>query len=173
MGHHAQPGLVAMLGIPHLEAFISRHGIQAEIISLAVRTLTVTDAAQAVGTVPERIVKSLLFLVDGRPVLAIASGTARVDRRPIAAHFDVGRKRVKLADAKTVEASTGYAVGAVPPFGHREQLLTLIDQRVLQMPQIYAGGGAEDALLRISPDEIMRVTSAVELDMHPTENEKP
>ena len=158
-----------MLGIPDLEAFIESRSIQAEVISLPVRTLTVPDAARAVGTVPERIIKSLLFLVDGRPVLTIASGTARVDRRPIAAHFGVGRKRVKLADAETVQAITGYPVGAVPPFGHQEPLQTLIDPRVLKMSLIYAGGGAEDALLRTSPDEIVRVTSAVELDLHSAE----
>ena len=162
-----------MLGIPHLEAFIARRGIQAEIIPLAVRTLTVADAAEAMGTKPDRIVKSLLFLVDGRPVLAIASGTARVDRRLLAAHFGIGRQQVKLADAKTVAAITGYAVGTVPPFGHREPIHTLIDPGVLQLPQIYAGGGGEDALLCISPDEIMRVTSAVELDLHSPDNEKP
>lgn len=160
---------MAMLGIPDLEAFIARRSIQAEVISLPVRTLTVPEAARAVGTVPERIVKSLLFLVDERPVLAIAGGTARVDRRPIAAHFGVGRKRVKLADAATVQTITGYAVGAVPPFGHHEPLQTLIDPRVLKMPQIYAGGGAEDTLLRISPEEILRVTNAVELDLHSAE----
>jgi prolyl-tRNA editing enzyme YbaK/EbsC (Cys-tRNA(Pro) deacylase) len=155
-----------MLDIPHLEAFMAENGIPGEIVSLPVQTLTVSDAAVAVGTSPERIVKSLLFLVDERPVLAIACGTARVDRRPIAAHFGVGRKRVKLADAETVAAITGYPIGAVPPFGHRQRLHTIIDPRVLQMPSIYAGGGAESALLRVSPGDIVRVTRAVELDLH-------
>jgi prolyl-tRNA editing enzyme YbaK/EbsC (Cys-tRNA(Pro) deacylase) len=160
-----------MLGIPHLEAFINSQSIQAEVIALAMHTPTVVDAARAVGTAPESIVKSLLFLVDGRPVLAIASGTTRVDRHAIAVHFGVGRKRVKLANAGTVLAITGYAIGAVPPFGHHEPLLTLIDPRVMQMPMTYAGGGAVDALLRIDPSEIMRVTNAVELDLHAPQEE--
>lgn len=158
-----------MLGISDLEAFITDQDLEAEVLSLSVRTLTVKDAAQAVGTVPERIVKSLLFLVDDRPVLAIASGTARIDRRPIATHFGVGRKRVKLAGPEAVLTITGYAVGAVPPFGHRQLLETLIDPRVLQMPHIYAGGGAEDALLRVDPKEILRVTNAIEIDLLPND----
>lgn len=162
-----------MLGIPDLEAFIADQGIVAEVISLPVRTLTVTDAAQALGTDPERIVKSLLFLVDDRPVLAIASGTIHIDRRPIAAHFGAGRKRVRLAGPEAVLAITGYAVGAVPPFGHHRALHTLIDPRVLQMSPIYAGGGAEDALLRVDPREILRVTNAIEIDLHPPQDDNP
>ncbi len=160
-----------MLGIPDLEAFIEGQGFRAEVISLPIRTLTVQDAARAVGTDPERIIKSLLFLVDGKPVLAIASGTARIDRRPIAKHFGVGRKRVKLAGPDTVLSITGYTVGAVPPFGHLKPIQTLIDHRVLEMPQIYAGGGAEDALLRIDPQQILRVTSAIRIDLHPQQEQ--
>jgi prolyl-tRNA editing enzyme YbaK/EbsC (Cys-tRNA(Pro) deacylase) len=160
-------GSLDMLGIPDLEAFIANQSLQAEVISLPVRTLTVKDAARAVGTVPERIIKSLLFLVDDQPVLAIASGTGRVDRRPIAAYFGVGRKRVKLADPDTVLAITGYTVGAVPPFGHHQSIQTLIDHRVLELPQIFAGGGAEDALLRVDPQEILQVTNAIRIDLHP------
>ncbi|HEY70369.1 MAG TPA: YbaK/EbsC family protein [Anaerolineae bacterium] len=160
-----------MLNTDDLRTFLTTHDIVAEIISLPVHTLTVIDAAKAVDTSPDRIVKSLLFLVQDQPVLAIASGTGRVDRRQIAAHYGVGRKRVKLADATTVEKVTGYAVGAVPPFGHIQPLATLIDPGVLQMPEIYAGGGAVDALLRISPLEIMRLTNAIKLDLHAAEDE--
>ena len=160
-----------MLGIPDLKAFLASHEVAAEVISLPVHTLTVLDAAKAMGTVPDRIVKSLLFLVSGQPVLAIASGTLRVDRHPIAAQYGLSRKRVKLADPQTVLEITGYAVGAVPPFGHLEQLDTLIDSRVLQMSEIYAGGGAVDTLLRISPLEIVRLTGAIELELHSAADE--
>ncbi|MGD8815328.1 MAG: YbaK/EbsC family protein [Anaerolineales bacterium] len=155
-----------MLNTNDLRTFLAKHDVTAEIITLPVHTLTVMDAAKAVGTTPDRIVKSLLFLVKNQPVLAIASGTDRVDRRPIAIHYGVGRKRVKLADAETVVTTTGYIVGAVPPFGHVQLLPTLIDPGVLQMPEIFAGGGAVDALLRISPQEIMRLTDAIELNLH-------
>jgi prolyl-tRNA editing enzyme YbaK/EbsC (Cys-tRNA(Pro) deacylase) len=160
-----------MLNTDDLKQYLTRHDIAAEIISLPVHTLTVMNAAKAMDTSPDRIVKSLLFIIQNEPVLAIASGTGRVDRRQIASHYGVGRKRVKLADAATVEAVTGYAVGAVPPFGHIQPLPTLIDPRVLQMPEVYAGGGAVDALLRISPLEIMRLTNAIELDLHAAEDE--
>ncbi len=119
----------------------------------------------AVGTSPDNIVKTLLFLVAGEPVMAIACGKDNVDRRSIAAHFGVGRKRVKLADAATVLAITGYPVGAVPPFGLQGQPTTLVDQRVLHRDVVYAGGGGIDTLVRVSPHEIARVTNAIEIDL--------
>ncbi len=154
-----------LLDAEHLRRYIAEQGIAAELIELPVPTPTVQAAAQAVGTTAERIVKSLLFVVRGRPLLAIANGPAHVDKRPLAAHFGVGRKQVRLADAETVLALTGYAIGAMPPFGHRQPLPTLMDQGLFTFDEVYAGGGAIDALLRISPQEILRVTGAHVLDL--------
>jgi prolyl-tRNA editing enzyme YbaK/EbsC (Cys-tRNA(Pro) deacylase) len=122
------------------------------------------------GTTVDRIVKSLLFLVDRadgslQPVLVIATGTSRVDYKLVAAYLGVSRKRVKLADAASVQTFTGYPVGAVPPFGHLSPLQTLIDRRVLAQPEVYAGGGAADALLRIAPAEILRAARAATVDV--------
>lgn len=149
----------------YLVDYMERNAIHGRVIPLSVHTPTVESAARAVGTSPEHIVKSLLFLVGGAPVLAIASGVERVDREAIAAHFNVDGSQVKLADAATVEAITGYAVGAVPPFGHAQQIPTLIDPQVTGQDAVYAGGGDVDALLRISPEEIARATHARELNL--------
>ena len=60
---------------------------------------------------------------------------------------------------------SGFEVGAMPPFAHRGRIPTLLDQRVLEQPVVYAGGGAEDVLLRLSPEDILRVTEAQVLDL--------
>lgn len=143
-----------------LAAVIARQGIAAEIIKLAAHTPTVEAAAQALGVETQVIAKSLLFLVDGRPYLVIGHGVGRIDVKKIADYFAVGRKRVKMADAETVLAITGYVAGAVPPFGHRQPLPTLLDAGVLALPEIYAGGGDINAMLRIAPAELRRVTHA-------------
>jgi Cys-tRNA(Pro) deacylase len=148
-----------------LAQWLEEHAIRAELIKLTVHTPTVEDAARAVEASVERIVKTLLFLVDDKPVVAIACGTGHIDRRTISAHFGVGRKRVKLADGETVMEITGYPVGAVPPFGQRQRLPTLIDSRVMAQSEVYAGGGAIDTLLKVTPKEIVRVTGAIELDL--------
>lgn len=148
-----------------LQAFLQMQDIQAEIVFLPVPTPTVETAALAVGVSVEQIVKSILFLVDDQPVLTIACGTAYVDRHCIAGVFGVGKKRVKLASAQEVLALSGYEVGAMPPFGHCQPLRSLLDRRVLDLPEAYAGGGAENALLHISPQEILRVSQAQVMDL--------
>jgi Cys-tRNA(Pro) deacylase len=154
------------LGVETLEAFIESHGIQARIIRLNVPTPTVEAAADALGTTTDKIVKSLLFLVEGQPVLVITPGTNRVDYRKIARHYGVGRKRVKLADPATVFAMTGYEVGAVPPFGHLRSLDIILERSIFLQEIIFAGGGSEEALLEVRPEEILSVTAATTLDLH-------
>ncbi len=153
------------LGIPELSAFLHNRGIRGEILKLDVPTPTVETAAQAVNARPEQIIKSILFIADDQPVLAIASGLATINRRPIADFYGVGKKRVKLASAQLVLEVSGYEVGAMPPFGHRQPLNTLIDRRLLDLNEAYAGGGAENALLRLDPHDILSVTGASVLDL--------
>ncbi len=154
-----------MLSSTDLQVFLEEHGIRGEIIHLEVPTPTVETAAQAVGARNEQIVKTLLFLINDQPLAAIATGTTPIDRRAIAARYQVGRKRVKLASPETVLAITGYPAGAVPPFGHRTPLPTLIDPRVLTLSEVYAGGGEENALMRLDPQDIVKTTGAQILDL--------
>jgi prolyl-tRNA editing enzyme YbaK/EbsC (Cys-tRNA(Pro) deacylase) len=153
------------MGPADLQAYVDQHGISGEILYLDDRTPTVDIAARAVGTRPEQIAKSILFLIDEQPVLAITCGIAYVERRAIAALYGVGRKRVKLASPDIVLEIAGYEVGAMPPFAHRQPLPTLIDRRVLEQPEVYAGGGAENALVRLFPQDILRVTQARVTDL--------
>jgi prolyl-tRNA editing enzyme YbaK/EbsC (Cys-tRNA(Pro) deacylase) len=158
-----------MLTASDLAHFVEQNAVAAEVIHLPVHTPTVEQAARAVNSSPNRIVKSLLFLVSGKPTLAIACGPSRVDSRAIAAHFGVAHKQVTLADAEAVLTETGYPVGALPPFGHLRPLPTVIDRRVLLQSEVFAGGGSVDALVRVSPGEIVRLTGAVPLDLqHPS-----
>jgi prolyl-tRNA editing enzyme YbaK/EbsC (Cys-tRNA(Pro) deacylase) len=157
--------LMMTLSPADLERFLHANQIPGEIVHLETMTPTVQAAAAAVGVEPDDIVKSILFLVDGRPVLVIACGLGHVDGRALAACFGVGRKRVKLANPETVLRESGYSVGALPPFGHRAHIQTLLDRRVLEGRQVYAGGGSDQALLRISPQTILEVTQAEVLDL--------
>jgi Cys-tRNA(Pro) deacylase len=144
-----------------LEGWIQSQGVDAEVIAFSSETPTVEAAASAVGCSPGQIVKSLLFFVEQRPILAISPGELKVDRRKLAAHFGVGKKRIRLANADEVQDWTGYPVGAVPPFGLRKKIATFMDPAVLDHEMIYAGGGSPDRLLRIAPAELQRITEAV------------
>lgn len=155
----------ANLGVHDLSEYMRAHGISGEILHLDVTTPTVEAAARAVNAAPQQIIKSILFIVDEQPILAIACGTASIGRRAIADLFGVGKKRVKLANPEAVLEISGYEVGAMPPFGHRQPLTTLVDERVLASPELYAGGGADNALVRLNPQEILRATAARVLDL--------
>lgn len=162
-----------MLQPSDLEGYMRRHGISGEILHLEIPTPTVEAAARAVGVEEEQIVKTLLFLINQQPVAAIACGTARIDRRAIATRFGVGRKRVKLASADQVLDLSGYPAGALPPFGHRQPFPTLLDRRVLDHTTVYAGGGAENALVRLAPEDIVRFTQAEVVDLLSPPTERP
>ena len=96
-----------------------------------------------------------------------------IEQRAIAARFGIGRKRVKLAPPETVLAVSGYPVGTVPPFGHKTPIQSLIDLQVLEMDEIYAGGGANNALVRLHPEDILRITHADILDLHNRPEARP
>ncbi len=153
------------LGVDDLWAFLQTRGIAAEIVHLDVPTPTVESAALAVGTEVDQIIKSILFIADEHPVLAIACGLSNIQRRAIADLLAIGKKRVKLATPEMVLEISGFEVGAMPPFGHRQPLNTLVDQRVLDFSDAYAGGGAENVLLHLNPQDILRVTGAKVLDL--------
>ena len=155
----------SLLNPSDLQVYIDQHGLRAQLIVLPVPTPTVEAAAAAVGARAEQIVKSLLFWIESEPIMVVASGPSHVDRRSLATYFKVGRKKVKLVGAEDVMEISGYPVGAVPPFGHHKKLTTLMDVGVLQDGEVYAGGGAEDHLMRVSPEEILQVTGATVLDL--------
>jgi Cys-tRNA(Pro) deacylase len=157
---------MSQLDSNYLNTYIEGLNLGAQLIEIDTPTPTVETAAQAVGTQPEKILKSLLFLIDNKPILVIASGTLPVDRRALAKHFQVGRKRVKLADASTVQAVTGYEVGGVPPIGHLTSLKVIIDEQALKHDLVYGGGGGINSLLAIDPQEIVSCTGAEPINLH-------
>ena len=143
-----------------LEMYLTEHQIDGELIHLNVPTPTVETAAEAVSVSPDQIVKSLLFIINEQPALVIASGLGRIDRRLLASHFGVGRKKTSFADADTVLTLTGYPVGAVPPLGHREKFPVLVDPSVLEHETVYGGGGSDTCLLRLKSQDILNHNEA-------------
>ena len=140
-----------------LKKFIADNDIKAEIVHLEEATLTVADAAEVMGVQPEQIIKTVLFLADGEPVLVIASGLDRIAWKRLADYLGVSRRRLKTGNAEQVQAVTGYAVGAVPPFGHKAKLRTIVEQSVYEQAVVYGGGGEIDALMRLETAVLRRI----------------
>jgi Cys-tRNA(Pro) deacylase len=143
-----------------LQKFIDEYQIQATILPLEEHTPTVSAAARALNVENDQIIKSLVFHIEGEPLLVINNGLARVDRKKLAAYLGVGRKRVKFAAPDYALEITGYIVGSMPPFGHKKKLRTLVDVAVARMDVIYGGGGDINAMMRLTPDELVKVNQA-------------
>lgn len=148
-----------------LAHFIDEHNIDAEIVHLDEETPTVATAADALGVTAEQIIKSVLFLAAGEPLLVVINGLTRIHRKRLAGVLELSRRRVKMADSDQVVSITGYVVGAVPPFGHKTRLRTLLDAGVLAQSVIYGGGGENNALMRLSTEELRRTLRAEVVDI--------
>ena len=140
-----------------LNEFLSTNQIEAEIIFLEEDTRTVAEAAAVLGAVPDQIIKSILFLADGEPVLVINNGLARIAWKQLADYLGVSRRRLKTANETVVLDITGYEVGAVPPFGHKMKLRTVVATAVYDQQIVYGGGGEVQALMKLTTDELKKV----------------
>lgn len=140
-----------------LARFIEKHEIEAELIKLKVDTPTVKAAAEALDVDPGQIIKSLLFLADEEPLLVIACGHSRVDRKGLADYLGLSRRRVKIASPSQLLELTGYSPGGVPPFGHKHRLRTVVEAAVYSRDVVYGGGGDSRSLIRLKTAELQRV----------------
>ena len=162
--------MIERLDSKHLVQFIQSHHIEAELLHFEVETPTVAVAAEVAGVEPEQIVKSVLFMADGEPVLVLATGTARIAWKMLADYLGISRKKLKMANATQVLAWTGYVVGSVSPIGQRQKLRTVVEATIPTLDTVLAGGGELNALLKLETAELLRVVQGevVPLVLEPT-----
>ncbi len=109
------------------------------------------------------IVKSLIFVVDGvGPVLALTSGSNRVDVERLGAHFGGSARQAKADEAR---AATGYSIGGTPPFGHPAPLPALCDPALVDYDEVWAAAGTPDTVFPIAPAELLRLSGAEVVDV--------
>lgn len=147
----------------HVAAALHAKGVPTKILEFPQGTRTAQDAAAAVGTTVGQIVKSLVFLADGHPVLVLASGANRVDVHKLARA--VGAVRVEKAGAEAVREATGFTIGGVPPVGHARPLSVYIDQDLLQYDTVYAAAGTPNAVFAIEPRLLQQITAGRVADL--------
>ncbi|HET7418924.1 MAG TPA: YbaK/EbsC family protein [Candidatus Dormibacteraeota bacterium] len=125
-------------------------------------TRTATDAARAVGCEVGQIVKSLVFVAGGRPVVALVSGANRLDERRLGA---VAGEPVAKADAQIARSATGYAIGGVPPFGHATAVPVFMDRDLLGYEVVWAAAGRPDSVFEIAPERLRDLSEATVADI--------
>ena len=139
--------------------------LEIEVVAFEQPTRTAEDAAAAIGCDVGQIVKSLLFLADGAPVMALVSGANRLHEGKLARLRGVGRKKGRRADADTTRAVTGFAIGGVAPFGHPQPLPVYVDADLMQYETVWAAAGTPNTVFAVSPADLLRVTDGNVVDL--------
>ena len=132
-------------------------GLDLEVREMSETTHTAAEAAKAVGAPVEAIVKSLVFALDGEPLLILVSGPNRVDTALVGEYVN---GVLNKADAQMVKEASGYSIGGVPPFGHSTSLRCLMDEDLLALEMVWAAAGSARAVFPISPWRLAELSSA-------------
>jgi len=144
-----------MSSIDRVQQALEAAGMTPRVVEMPQTTRTATDAAKAIGCEVAQIAKSLVFRVGDEPLLVIASGTNRVNEAAVASAIGAA---ITKADAEFVRERTGFAIGGVPPVGHRTPIRTLIDEDLLRFERIWAAAGTPNAVFELSSAELPRIT---------------
>ncbi|MEU3979509.1 YbaK/EbsC family protein [Streptomyces sp. NPDC026672] len=126
-------------------------------------TRTAAEAAAAVGCALGQICKSLVFAADGDPVLVLMDGASRVDLDLVRAELGAGRVTRPRADV--VRETTGYAIGGVPPFGHRTRTRVLADRSLLAHDVVWAAAGTPYTVFPMAPGDLVAHAGATLVDV--------
>ena len=149
--------------VTRVSSFLRESGAEARIHEFPEGTPTAADAAAAAGCGLDQIVKSLVFVCDDRPVVALVPGDRRADSAKVAEA--VGASSARIATADEVEAVTGFAPGAVAPFPLPRVSAVLMERELLRHPIVWAGAGSSRHILGMSPSELGRLAQAKPLDV--------
>ena len=150
------------MALNRFEAWLASTDFGVTIREFPAGTRTAADAARAVGCDVGQIVKSLVFVAGGKPVVALVSGANRLDEKRLAA---VAGEPVAKADAETARDATGYSIGGVPPFGHATDVPVFMDRDLLGHEVVWAAAGRPDSVFEISPDRLQELSRATVADI--------
>ncbi|HEY1316321.1 MAG TPA: YbaK/EbsC family protein [Gaiella sp.] len=142
--------------VERVAAFLRSTGAEARIEEFATETPTAEAAADAVGCTLGQIVKSLVFLCDGSPLVALVPGDHRADSAKIARL--VGAHRAAIAKPAEVVDATGFAPGGVAPFPLEGVPVVLVERMLVRHPVVWAGAGSDRHMVALAPRELVRLT---------------
>jgi len=140
-----------------IRTYIKKHNINAELLTFNQSTHSVAEAAAAVGADAEDFVKSICMIGPGDElIVAIVKGEHRASTSRVAKALGIDRPRI--AKPNEMIEKSGYPAGGTPAFGY--EAVFLMDPKVLEKENVYSGGGSEQALILMSPEEMQRANGA-------------
>jgi prolyl-tRNA editing enzyme YbaK/EbsC (Cys-tRNA(Pro) deacylase) len=129
-----------------LQRRLAEDGLQVEVVTLTDSARTAAEAAAALGCEVGQIVKSLVFVRDGEPLMVLCAG----DRRVAA-----DRLGLAPANADQARAATGFAIGGIPPLGHPTPLATLIDESMRRFGTVWAAAGTPHDVFEVATEQLI------------------
>lgn len=151
--------LLDRASVRRVRAALAAADVDADIIVLSDTARTAADAARALGVEQGAIVKSLVFVVGERPVLALVAGDRQCRQRALPRALGLAGK-VRRADADIVRDATGFAIGGVAPVGHATALPTVIDASLTRYERVYAAAGHSHCVFGCAPGDLEKMTGA-------------
>jgi len=144
--------------VARVAEFLKRAGVDARVEEFPEGTPTAGAAAKAVGASRAQIVKSLVFVCDGRPILALVPGDRRADESKVAAA--AGARNARVARPDEVLAATGFEPGGVAPFPASGISRVVMAGELLAHDRVWIGAGSERHLAGLSPVDLAQLTQA-------------
>jgi Cys-tRNA(Pro) deacylase len=121
-------------------------------------------SAQALGVDEHTVVKTLVLEDDERrPLIVLMHGDREVSLKQLARQ--IGKKSVEMCEPKAAQRHSGYMVGGTSPFGTRQRMPVYIERSVLALDHIYVNGGARGFLVRIAPEDLVRVLAPIPVEV--------
>lgn len=143
-------------------------GVSTRVVWFDDAVTTAQLAADALGVQVGQIANSLIFTLDGEPILVLTSGAHRVDTAHLGATLGgvIGR-----ADKDVVKAATGQTIGGVAPIGHLQAIPTYIDVELEQFDEVWAAAGHPKSVYPTTYAELIAVTGATPVQVEPSSSE--
>ena len=138
-----------------VKAWFDSIGMGDRVRHFELSSATVELAAQAVGTAPAQIAKTLSFLVDEQPILIVAAGDAKIDNAKFKATFG---ERALMLKAEEVESTIGHPVGGVCPFGINDGIDVFLDDSLKRFESVYPACGSSNNAIELTIPELEKYT---------------
>jgi prolyl-tRNA editing enzyme YbaK/EbsC (Cys-tRNA(Pro) deacylase) len=149
------------LSIEIVREYFEQYGLADQIIETAVSSATVELAAQALGTAPARICKTLSFRkASGGAILICAAGDTRVDNKAFRELFG---EKARMLSAEEVLAFTGHEIGGVCPFGiSRDDVFVYADKSLQRFETVFPACGNGNSAIELTPADLFKYDKALE-----------
>lgn len=147
------------MAIEKVREYFRQLGIADRIKEFDVSSATVELAAQALGCEGKRIAKSLTFLVDGKAVLIVAAGDAKINNSKFKAQFHT---KAKMLTSQQVDEMIGHSIGGVCPFAINSGVSVYLDESLKRFETVFPACGSSNSAIELTVDELLRYSGAID-----------